>query len=44
MEKIKEEEKKALEKIKKRQKADIEAMIENQINTEMINKINMEKE
>ena len=44
MEKIKEDEQLALEKIKKRQKIDIEAMIENQINTEMMNKMNLEKE
>ena len=39
MEKIIEEEKKALEKIKKKQKMDIEAMIEEQINNEIRNKM-----
>ena len=41
MEKIKEEEKKALEKIKKKKKQDIEAMIESQINTEIRNILTM---
>ena len=44
MEKIREEEKKALEKIKKRQKQDIEAMFESQINNELRVKIQEEKD
>ena len=43
MKKIKEEEEKALEKIKKKQKQDIESMIETQINNELRIKMTMEK-
>ena len=44
MDKLIEQEKKAIEKIKNRQKAEIEAIIETQIKTEMMHKQNEEKE